>query len=465
MKKTISHIFAKLAILLSAAVLFSCQQKEPELHFLEVYNSSYTFTTLAEESFEISIEAYTDWTFEKDQDWLNVERNDDDILTITASPNEETEERYTTLTIIAGSLKSEVTINQLAPHKSYHMIMEFSDPRFSPGGKYIGGIGGVIEDDQIWAMPVVVNTQTGETTKHKRTLDDIYISAVDDKGNIFFNQAGRIVILDLEGNRSYVKFPENTSSEVAKVEAVSLDGRIWVGYGVRTNQKGYSAIKWIDGEPEILEELTETVSGSAVIQGCMARGCSDDGSMIYGSAWDEQEAIYWDKDGKIHRIAENTIEIEILEEWDNFRLPSHPAMTSEKNNMSPNGRYIAFNYRTNTIFSTTHHPMVYDLETKQSWRLPEEHCFPGIVVQTVDNDGNLFVGNMPSKVMKKTGEVYEMEEWVRQNFGYEISANHNVLEITPDGKTICGDIYQSSIAGLTRIPFYLTSKAVSTRIL
>ena len=85
----------------------------------------------------------------------------------------------------------------------------------------------------------------------------------------------------------------------------------------------------------------------------MARGCSADGSVIYGSTWDNLDygMLYW-KDGKVDWVGSDVREVRTVQiengigEMIDYNIVNGMICTAELTNISPNGRWIAGTYRT-----------------------------------------------------------------------------------------------------------------------
>lgn len=90
--------------------------------------------------------------------------------------------------------------------------------------------------------------------------------------------------------------------------------------------------------------------------GVTARGCSADGSVIYGSTWDNLDfgMLYW-KEGKVDWVGSDVREVETVQidngigETIDYRLVNGMIATAEYTKISPNGRWIAGAYRTEKL--------------------------------------------------------------------------------------------------------------------
>ncbi len=118
----------------------------------------------------------------------------------------------------------------------------------------------------------------------------------------------------------------------------------------------YRPLKWTDGgTPEVLPVPELNFRNEPYVSGVMARGCSADGSVIYGSTWDNLDygMLYW-KDGKVDWVGSDVREVRTVQiengigEMIDYNIVNGMICTAELTNISPNGRWIAGTYRTRT---------------------------------------------------------------------------------------------------------------------
>ena len=130
----------------------------------------------------------------------------------------------------------------------------------------------------------------------------------------------------------------------------------------------------------------------------VVRGCSADGSMAYGSTWDNLDfgMLYWDKDGHVHWAGEDIYQVEPTEmigpmgEPYTDYLVTGLQVQAEAFNMSPNGRYIGGLYykeevnadRTDVVI--TQIAAVYDTEEHKTIILSDYSGYGGVTAVTDD---------------------------------------------------------------------------------
>lgn len=116
----------------------------------------------------------------------------------------------------------------------------------------------------------------------------------------------------------------------------------------------YYPLVWRNGVAEKLPWPEKNFRDKAFLNGIIARGISADGSVIYGSTWDNYDfgMVYW-KDGVVKYVGEDVHEVTpITVETIVGPVETHMAngmtATAELYKVSPNGEWIAGTYRTET---------------------------------------------------------------------------------------------------------------------
>lgn len=135
--------------------------------------------------------------------------------------------------------------------------------------------------------------------------------------------------------------------------------------------------------------------------GAMARGISADGSVIYGTTWDNSDGamIYW-KDGKVKYVGEDVHEIKSVtipypEGDETFYYANGIVSQAEIYKMSPSGNWIAGAYQEITVntddYSTVASscPAFYNTETETTVVLEEYSGAKGV---HVTDGGIAFIG-------------------------------------------------------------------------
>ena len=443
-----------------AAVFAACTTDvKEERQFVNL--SLVTCTFLGEGNEPLAIEVRTSptgWTAEADASWVTAERTDDRTLTVTVADNNMAAERSATVTVAAGQAVQHIKVVQLAPDSefaTYRRLETMNSGMMSPDGKYLGGyITGFDEETGEYDHTVrFIDLDTGEVKDVGPYPNSLYylqqVIAVSDQGIVFcVTGTGECLMIDMEGNVAPVPKIPGYNRQWPRVSRTSADGRYWAGY-VGDDSAVYHPVLWTDGVPELLPEPEKNFRGEAFVNGLMARGISADGSIIYGSTWDNGDfgMVYWKKEGgewkvayageDVHRIHRETVEDGGIEYSYNYAdgLIVHARMTC----LSPNGRWLASTYRTERPDESgrgkilEQWPAFYNTETGKTTILEE---VPDGMGCCVTDDGIAFVNSDVTGVYDLNTETYlgTILEWVHNNYGIPIPANGWIEYISPDGR-------------------------------
>lgn len=455
-----THYFFTMLLSLFAFAFASCSDDEVTYTSLGVSGDSYTFDGETPETYKIAVNSPMEWSYKIEGDWVKEITKDATSLTIGANVNDTAGERPGKITFTAGTQTQTVTLCQLAPgadknKAGYHVINDFLPVIMSPRGTYAGGLVSVMaEDESTQQFPVLIETATGKRIMLEPIIGEEHtISAISDEGTMFFTVGwSHCIGIKIDGTVFDVAVPNDYSGY--SVEAISADGKVMVGYAMGGPNGGYHGLKWTDPEviPEILESPELNGIGEPLSVGVMARGCSADGSIIYGTDWDVLVPVYWSADGKVHYAGEDvkksvtgvidspwTGKEEMVEVFSSATLEACPR------SMSPNGRYMAVNYMEQTIENkqvvARNFPLLIDLQTSVSVVVRECEDAAGL---TVMNDGTLMIGT-PSRGVAK-GKVYnsssktvvDSSEWIKQRFNLIVAEDVPIIHVSEDeGVMLC----------------------------
>ena len=194
--------------------------------------------------------------------------------------------------------------------------------------------------------------------------------------------------------------------------------------------------------------------------------------VIYGSAWDNtnQGMVYW-KDGEVHWAGEDIREFEevtLIRQEDGkevpFTLTKGLMVYAERTNISPNGKWIASSYRTETpaedrlSIVTTQTAAFYNTETETTTIVSDYGESVGVHV-TDDGIGFIGIGTLGIS----SGAVYDLntgtdlgdtQDWVYDKYGIIIPAGY-INYISPDGRFVLGTKAESSAMGVSFINWYI----------
>lgn len=434
--------------LFAALAAFSCA-KEEKVEYLTLGQTSYVFSK-GEDTVTIAVNCSGEWNVDNTNDWLTYEKVVEDSLTIIAAANAGNEERSGVLSVVsAAGLKVDFSVSQFGLTYSGKLedFTEYWDAVISRDGRYFV-IMHKCADNVKLLYPTLIDTHTGERTEFLKVRDYSTVSAVTNDGRIFLynSGSGSMAVLSSNGEIKDITVPEGFKSP--KIEAVSGDGRVWVGYVTRSNVSGtYVPARWVNGEFEELEAPKNDLYGGESKR-TMARGCSADGSIIYGSEWSwmQHPLVYW-KDGEMYYPGYEYSEIK-------GDYVAAMVLNAENTNISDDGRYITSTYDDPVDGSGV---AVVDTQTGQMFVLDEPAGMVGI---HVTNDGTIFAatagGAFSSSVVNvNSGEVLSVSDWFMKNYNLNMSDDRIVNHVADNGNIFFGYKLVNSGAGNMAKYWYL----------
>lgn len=455
--------------LLTGLLLFAACTDEKDLDQIYLSYSSYTFDA-AGGSVEIEVTSNTEWKTDSDASWLTIGDRTAQSVTVTAAANDTGKSRTAVVRFVGGEAPDkEVTFTQQCPAFEGRFVELYATlgqrPVFSRNGIWCAGIvidGYEADGNTAIKVPVIVNAITGEERRYDPDPNYYAMGAVSDDGRViaidYGSAAGSVMIVDGKASKVEVDGYINT-----RVESVNPDGSVWVGYAYDKPNRTYVPVKWVNGQPEILPVPETSVRGTKLNNGAMARGCSSDGSVIFGSEWDMMGLIYW-KNGKLFNTGvefmetrmvkvENILTGEVME----APVPAYLKKTAESYGISPNGRYIAasfYDYVTEGNVSTqVTYPAVIDTETNEMHLIhPKDQVM--VIAQFADNEGYCYgnssdFGDGEGYIFDyRTSTAYPIDEWMQNKYGIYVNTNRYILNVSDDGNIVSGWHHERSmIAG------------------
>ena len=454
----------KLSFFAAAVILLAGCTQAPKNEYVKLSDAACTFRAADNLPQTVRVNASGSWTAESGASWLTVEQQAD-ALVLTVADNDTDYDRSTEILIASGRAEASISVSQLAADSNIarlRVLKTFSGGTvMSKSGRYVGGIISELQPDESYCYyPVIIDLQTDEWTKTGPFPSALYMLlrpyAISDQGLFFcFNaQDGSSPGIDLQGNVIMPKQVEGFKLN-PHVQGISEDGRIWVGYnqtGDYDNNNLFHPVKWVDGVPELLPMPETSLRGVPFINGCMARGCSADGSVIYGSTWDNLDfgMLYW-KDGKVDWVGSDVRETQTVQidngigETIDYRLVNGMIATAEYTKISPNGRWIAGAYRTEKLagndIARTQYPAFFNTETRTTTVFDE---YVGYVALHVTDEGLGMIGLQGLGVtsgsvvdVKSKTLLGSMSEWIQERYGIYVSGGV-LTYVTPDAKSVFG---------------------------
>lgn len=397
------------------------------------------------DTIEITVKSNAEWEMENRNEWLHAERSGKETILIAADKNAGTEERSGEITLSTATVTQNLKISQLGAvfEGKFEDLFSVTRAVISRNGRFLGCIESELMEDG-WNYRYfmsMIDLETGEKTDYVESGYSDIVAITDD---------GTEMIVANSGNMEYAIFSEGETFPITVpqgyskigVENMSSDGRIIVGYAM-DSQIRYCPVKWTDGTPEILPMPEINAASAELRSGVMARGCSSDGSVIYGSEWDNYGVVYW-KDGQMHfpgldyaDYATVMIEDPWIGQYEGEMLCAF-IMNAETNRISPNGKYLAGRYETAIDVGgvpTSGSVLAYmDLEKEELAILDEYEDFGS---ETMTDDGMLFCfigsGSSGYAYDSNTGQMYTISEWFKNTYGIILSDDRVVTHIGENG--------------------------------
>lgn len=295
-------------LLLVAAT--GCTQPTEEVHYIKVDMIACSFQGTDAVPVRITISSNPGpWSAEPSASWIRITEQTEEGIVLTADDNPASTEREGEITVTAGEMTKTIRVTQtgdtFVPAR-YDVFRDYTmGAVISPNGRYTAGFIGVPDENATdhWLLQVVItDLESGEQYLPAPFLDSLYPlydpCAITDSGTAFFHcEDGRIIGFSISGDITVLdNVPGAGKPWLSQV--ASDESGVWVGW-CSGGSTVYSPVKWTDGHPEILPLPETTFRGAAWNAGPWPRGCSLDGSIIYGTAWEGLDSglIWWDREG------------------------------------------------------------------------------------------------------------------------------------------------------------------------
>lgn len=479
MKKEFLRMLLPLA---GVVALAGCRPQGSDAgHYIKLSDVVLTFAAEDEEVKSVTVRSNPDWSFTGDASWVEVSR-EGNTLEISVKPNADAE-RSAKIGLTAGEATAEIEVRQLAkegPDARYRLLDKLANAAMSPSGRYVGGFYRDVLGENEWQYTaVIIDLDTDEWLEfgpYPETLLGLSETEVmTDQGVLYISDTtnGGCVAFDLEGNYFVPGSAPGYGSLV--LQGVSADGSVMVGYtegapgGVM-----YGAVKVVDGEVRPLELPDTNFRGEEWWAGVLVRGISADGSVMYGTSWENYDygMVYWDKEGNVDWVGSDLRTMTTVQRPDHLTGDTYPynivnGMMCGANQMqiSPDGKWIAGNFRkerydgeSDEVLSTSC-PAFFNTETKKTVLFEE---YDGCTAMGVTADGLGLVGVMGMGVtdgffvdLETQTKVADMRPWIQDRFGIALTQGA-IHYVAPDGRKVLGITLRAEpYGGVTALYWYV----------
>ena len=486
MKRLFTTGIAAATLLLSC--LSGCTKTEETFHYVNLSQVACSFLGEGNQPLEITVKASpAAYEATPGATWVKATQSEDGkVLILTVDDNDTGAERSTTVTIAAGEALQTIQVNQLPKDSAiarYRKLDTFQmGAAMSPSGKYAGGFTvSIAPDDSYLFTPTIVDLETGEVYEFGPFPGSLYYlmqtMAITNQGLLFISDGGGQIAIDLTGNIFIPEAPAGFTSK-PEIQGTSADGVYWVGYA-REDAIGKGLCKpllWTDGVAQELPLPDLNYRNEEIWYGVMARGISANGKIIYGTSWENLDfgMLYWVNNGanteKPKWVGEDVREVweETMKNSDGTEYTTHLVngliCQAQLTKISPNGKWIASSYRTETpaedrlSIVTTQTAAFYNTETETTTIVSDYGESVGVHV-TDDGIGFIGIGTLGIS----SGAVYDLntgtdlgstQDWVYDNYGIIIPAGY-INYVSADGRFVLGTKAESSAMGVSFINWYI----------
>ena len=400
--------------------------------------------------------------------WVTAEKSGNDLV-LTVADNADGMERTTTISVTAGQAEQTITVIQLSDDDlpmRFRKLADLHSSVISPNGKWVGGYYSV-GDESAGALfyIVFINLETDERIElgpYPESL--VFLTSVvcmTDTGILYGIEAnGGIKVFDVNEKDYYVLEVPGMNTAAIGISNISADGSFWVGWD---QVDGYYRPFVVENGTATMLPLPEENFRGPYEDGeinLMARGFSEDHSIIYGTTWDNKDfgMIYWDADRNVHFVGEDVRKVTTIQRPDgyggtyDYNIVDGMISWAGQYQISPNGRWIAGTFRTETAvddgnsIEQAFSPAFYDVENNKTYIMSEYGDGSGMVVT---DDGIGFIGT-PSlytsscQVVKiETGEsLGTLQQYILDLYGIYMPSGYLVY-LTPDKEIWWGATFET----------------------
>lgn len=429
---------------LTSFVFAACTTEYITEDYIEISRSSYSFRQ--KDSVAIVVNSNTQWTaVSSDEAHFQIEQKGEDTLIVRAFPDESGMSVSGTVTFTAGAAVKVLDVEILQEHfnGSFVDYPPLSRGAISPSGKFAAYVEEKMDGSKE-AFRFNLETGTSEeivVPQSQKNFDGVLAISDDGRTVMFEDNMNATSEIYRDGELLNLTVPEG--GRYPTPQAMSADGTIFVGYYYASEYPTYRPVKWTNSGADyvLLDYPTESVGGDDVGSGIMARGCSADGSVIYGSEWRSQGLVFWKNEvlynpgvdyGKFETDPNNPYKVYV----------SRIVLYSDVRKISPSGNYLVASYK---YFDEDHYehecPVFIDTEKYEVKILKEVENSAAL---SVTDDGIVF-GCTPTYGMSQ-GLVIDFDakksipvsEWFMSEKGIVMDDNRFVY-YSPNPNTYFGN--------------------------
>lgn len=472
-----------LALGITAMVMAGCTENgTSEKQYVYLSDAVCTFQSAGNEPFTITVETSpAEWTVTPGASWVTAEQSGSDLV-LTVADNTDGLERTTTVSVTAGQAVQTITVIQLSDSDlpmRFRKLADLHSSVISPNGKWVGGYYSV-GDESAGALYYIVfiDLETDERTELGPYPESLMfltsVTCMTDTGILYAVDAnGGMKAFDMNEQDYYQVEIAGMDTASLGISNVSADGTFWVGWAMVNSH--YRPYVYENGTATMLP-LPEKDFRDVPYDGddfdLMARGFSEDHSVIYGTTWDNLDfgMIYWDADRNVHFVGEDVRKVTTIQRPDgyggtyDYNIVDGMISWSGQYQISPNGRWIAGTFRIETAMddgnsiNQTYYPAFYDVENNKTYTFEEYGDGSGMFVT---DDGIGFIGT-PSlytsscQVVKiETGEsLGTLQQYILDLYGIYMPSGYLVY-LTPDKEIWWGATFETEGIVATAPNWYL----------
>ena len=303
--------------------------------------------------------ANPEWSFESGASWLKVSAGEGSTLEVSVDPNADGE-RNAEITLQAGEATASIRVYQLGARglsARYRLLEQLNSAVMSPSGRYVGGFyTDVLGENGFQYTAVVIDLETDKWHEFGPYPETLFgfteAEVVTDQGVLYISDStnGGCVAFDLDGTYTVPKSIAGYGPLV--MQSSSVDGSVMVGYTEGTPYGCmYGPVKVVDGEVKPLPLPEEgNFRNEEWWAGILARGMSADGSVVYGTSWENYDygMAYWDKDGNVDWVGSDLRTVTTVQRPNpldgtlyDYNIVNGMICWANQTQISPNGTWIA----------------------------------------------------------------------------------------------------------------------------